>query len=53
MKDKHETCAYAKETGNLAVYVTTGCPNATMIKGVLVSSRERCRKCKSWKEKRK
>lgn len=51
MKIKHETCKHAIRSGQLAVYVTPGCPQASMVKGVLVSSKERCRKCKCWEDK--
>ena len=45
-KEKFETCSHVKEVGSIAVYVLPTCRNATMIKGTLVSSKERCRKCK-------
>lgn len=45
---KHETCKHAIKSGQIAVYVTPGCPQASLIKGVLVSSKIRCRECKSW-----
>ena len=48
-KEKYETCAYVEKAGQYAVFVTPGCPRANMIKGQLVSSKERCRKCQSWK----
>lgn len=51
MDKKHETCKHAIRSGQMAVYVTPGCPQASMIKGVLVSSKERCRKCKNWERK--
>lgn len=51
-KEKFETCRYAKEIGTIAVYVLPTCRNATMIKGTLVSSKERCRKCEFWEERR-
>ena len=50
-KEKFEICRHAKEVGTIAVYVLPTCRNATMIKGVLVSSKERCRKCDFWEEK--
>ena len=50
-KEKFETCKHAKEVGSIAVYVLPGCRNATMIKGTLVSSKERCRKCELWEER--
>ena len=45
---KHETCKHAIKSGQIAVYVTPRCPRANMIKGILVSSKIRCRECKSW-----
>ena len=50
-KEKFETCSHVKEVGSIAVYVLPGCRNATMIKGILVSSKERCRKCEFWEER--
>lgn len=50
-KEKFATCKHAKEVGSIAVYVLTGCRNATMIKGTLVSSKERCRKCEFWEKR--
>lgn len=50
---KHKTCKYAKGSGDVAVYVTPGCPRSNMIRGVLVTSKKRCRECKSWKGKDK
>lgn len=50
-KEKFETCSHVKEVGSIAVYVLPTCRNATMIKGTLVSSKERCRKCDFWEEK--
>lgn len=50
-KEKYETCANIKSIGQLAVYVTPSCPQATQIKGHLVSSKERCRRCKVFKER--
>lgn len=49
---KHETCKHAIRHGELVVYVTPGCPRADMIKGTLVSSKIRCRECKSWEERK-
>ena len=47
-KEKYETCRNVKEVGQIAVYVLPTCHNATMIKGILVSSKTRCRKCEFW-----
>lgn len=51
MKKKYETCIHVQEVGSYAVYVHPSCPKATMIKGVLVSSRKRCASCRNWKER--
>ena len=50
-KPKHETCKYVESVGQLAVYVTPGCPRAEMLKGNLISSKWRCKECRSWKPK--
>ena len=50
-KEHYEICRHVKEVGQLAVYVLPTCRNATMIKGTLVSSKERCRKCEFWEER--
>lgn len=50
-KEKYNTCCHAIDTGNMAVRVTPGCPHATKIRGVLVSSKDRCRNCASWEKK--
>lgn len=49
-KEKYETCIHAEFVGELAVFVGPGCPRANMIKGKLVSSKHRCRECRSWEE---
>lgn len=38
-------CKHVERIGDMAVYVNTGCRRANMIKGVLVSSRQRCLRC--------
>lgn len=48
---KYNTCKYKQKVGQIAVYVEPGCPRATMIKGQLVSSKQRCEECRSWKPK--
>lgn len=48
---KYKTCIHSQKVGQIAVYVDPGCPRATMIKGTLVSSKQRCEECRSWKEK--
>lgn len=50
-REKYETCIHAEKVGQIAVYVTPGCPRANMIRGHLVSSKDRCRGCRSWKGK--
>lgn len=50
-KPKYETCRFAERTGQVAVYVTPGCPMANMIRGVLVSTKSRCEKCENWKRR--
>lgn len=48
MAEKYQTCKHVEKIGQTAVYVAPGCPRANMIKGTLVSSKIRCRECKSW-----
>lgn len=48
MEEKYRTCKHAEKIGQIAVYVAPGCPQASLIKGVLVSSKIRCRECKRW-----
>ena len=50
--DKYKTCKHAISVGEMAVYVTPSCPRASMIRGVLVSSKIRCRECRMWKKRR-
>ena len=50
--DKCKTCKHAISVGEMAVYVTPSCPRASMIRGVLVSSKIRCRECRMWKSKK-
>lgn len=50
-KEHYEICRHVKEVGQLAVYVLPTCRNATMIKGTLVSSKNRCRKCEFWEDR--
>lgn len=50
-KEKYETCEHIKSIGQIAVYVTPSCPQATQIKGHLVSSKERCRRCRVFTDK--
>lgn len=49
---KYKTCKHSTgEYGQTAVYVHPSCPRLTMIKGILVSSKRRCKECRSWEEK--
>lgn len=49
---KYNTCVHKIKVGQIAVFVGSGCPRATMIKGELVSSKKRCEDCMSWRCKR-
>ena len=49
MAKRYDTCKHVQRVGALAVYVTPGCPGASMIKGFLVSSKKRCEECKEAK----
>lgn len=51
MKEKYETCIHADHAGQYAVYVKPSCRRASMIKGTLVTTKNRCRECRSWEEK--
>lgn len=51
MNKKYETCVHATSVGQTAVFVTTSCPRAIMIKGTLVSSKDRCVDCKRYEKK--
>lgn len=48
MKEKYKTCIHAEKVGRIAVYVRPTCKRATMIKGILVSSKQRCKECQNW-----
>lgn len=50
-QEKYETCKHAESVGDIAVYVKPTCPRLSMIKGMLVTSKSRCRKCRSWEGK--
>lgn len=50
-RPKYETCQHVESIGQLAVYVTPGCPRAEMLKGYLISSKWRCKECRAWKQK--
>ena len=50
---KYKTCKHSTgEYGQTAVYVHPSCPRLSMIKGILVSSKRRCKECRSWEEKK-
>lgn len=51
MKEKYETCRHAGSIRNIAVFAKPTCPRAIMVKGTLVTSKKRCRECKSWEKK--
>lgn len=44
-KANYETCRHVENVGEMTVYVTPGCPRATIIKGQFVSSKRRCEAC--------
>lgn len=48
---KFVTCRHVEEIGQYAVYVKPTCPHLSMIRGVLVVSKERCRSCARWEAK--
>ena len=48
-KEKYETCTHSESVGQYAVFVKPSCPRASMVKGRMVSSKDRCRGCESWK----
>lgn len=49
MDEKYNTCIHAEKVGQIAVYVKPTCPNYTMLKGYMVSSKQRCKKCRKYK----
>ena len=51
-KEKYDICKHMKRVGNIAVYVKSTCKQATMIRGQLVVSKEKCLKCEQWEQKR-
>lgn len=49
MPEKYITCKHSTgNVGELIVYVKPSCPNYTKIRGVLASSKIRCRECDKW-----
>ncbi|WP_270428743.1 hypothetical protein [Blautia obeum] len=52
MEEKnYTTCRHIKRIGNYAVFVESTCKQATMIRGQLVVSKNRCQKCDQKPEK--
>lgn len=51
-KQKYNTCIHAESVGVYAVYVKPSCPRASMVKGLLVSSKKRCEECRSYKPRK-
>lgn len=49
-KEKYESCQHVISSGQIAVYVKPSCPQATLIKGHLVSSKARCGKCRAYQK---
>lgn len=47
----YEICRYAEKVGQIAVYVKPNCPHASMIKGHLVTTKNKCDKCKSCRKR--
>lgn len=47
----YTTCRHIKRIGNYAVFVESTCKQATMIRGQLVVSKNRCQKCDQKPEK--
>ena len=48
--ENYEKCKHVQAIGTYAVYVDPGCPQASKVKGVLVSSRRRCERCRIGEE---
>ena len=51
--EDYEKCKHVQSIGTYAVYVDPGCPEAHKIKGVLVSSHQRCERCQRGEENEK
>ena len=51
-KQKYDTCIHAESAGTYAVFVKPSCPRASMVKGLLVSSKKRCEECRSYKPRK-
>lgn len=53
MAEKYKTCKHSTgRVGELIVYVHPTCPRLSMIKGILCSSKIRCRECRSWEARK-
>lgn len=51
--NRAKTCKYSTgQIGQLAVYVLPTCPNMNIIKGRFVTTRQKCRNCRFYKEKK-
>ena len=42
----YKKCKHVKQIGQMAVYVTPGCPNGHLIKGYFVTTKHACENCK-------
>ena len=52
MEEKYKICKHnTGRLGELIVYVRPTCLRLTMIKGILSSSKNRCKNCGNWEEK--
>lgn len=49
---KYETCEHAEIIGKTCVWVKETCPAALLAFGHMVSTKERCEKCKHYKVRR-
>lgn len=49
---KYETCEHAEIIGQTCVWVKETCPAALLVFGHMVSTKERCEKCKHYKVRR-
>lgn len=51
--NRAKTCKHSTgQIGQLTVYVLPTCPNMSMIRGKLVTTRQKCRNCRFYKEKK-
>lgn len=50
---KYKTCIHSTgRAGEIAVYVLPSCPRMSLIRGTLVSSKTRCKECRSYKPRK-